>query len=174
MSKRSHHDALIRTGCSGPQVPDPSSPCIRHAWILIVSQLSPLCNEREVKALSILTLCEQGVLFISWCDVLQPHLVTGQGHERGRVRLGQDDCLQGEKEIPKESSDLSYLHNIHKVGLFIKYESHMIVPSQRAVKRPSMLASASTSFEIGWRNRPVLRPRQRYWQTSKPSRATRA
>ncbi|KAL6406027.1 putative Transposase-like protein [Ilyonectria robusta] len=59
--------------------------------------------------------------------------VTGQEHERGRVRLGQNDCLQGEKEIPKESSDLSYLHNIHKVRLFIKYESHMIVPSHLEV-----------------------------------------
>ena len=32
--------------------------------------------------------------------------VTVQEHERGRVRLGQNDCLRGEKEIPKESSDL--------------------------------------------------------------------
>jgi hypothetical protein len=33
--------------------------------------------------------------------------VTVQGHEQGRVRLGQIDCLQGEKEIRKESSDLN-------------------------------------------------------------------
>jgi hypothetical protein len=33
--------------------------------------------------------------------------VTVQEHERGRVRLGQNDCLQGKKEIRKESSDLS-------------------------------------------------------------------
>jgi hypothetical protein len=44
--------------------------------------------------------------------------VTVQEHERGRMRLGQNDCLQGKKEIPKESSDLSYLHSIHKVALF--------------------------------------------------------
>jgi hypothetical protein len=56
--------------------------------------------------------------------------VTVQEHERGRVRLGQNDCLQGEKEIRKEISDLSYFHNIHKVRLFTKYESHMIVSSQ--------------------------------------------
>ena len=41
--------------------------------------------------------------------------MTIQEHERGPVLLGQNDCLQGEKEIRKESSDLSYLHNIHKV-----------------------------------------------------------
>jgi hypothetical protein len=56
--------------------------------------------------------------------------VTVQGHERGRVRLEQNDCLQGEKGIRKERSDLSYLHNIHKVRLFTKNGSHMIVPSQ--------------------------------------------
>jgi len=33
--------------------------------------------------------------------------VTVQEHERGRVRLGQNDCLQGKKDIRKESSDLS-------------------------------------------------------------------
>lgn len=33
--------------------------------------------------------------------------VTVQEHERGRVRLGQNDCLQGKKEIRKENSDLS-------------------------------------------------------------------
>jgi hypothetical protein len=37
--------------------------------------------------------------------------VTVQEHERGQMRLGQNDCLQGEKEIRKEISDLSYLHN---------------------------------------------------------------
>jgi hypothetical protein len=37
--------------------------------------------------------------------------VTVQEHERGRVRLGQNDCLQGEKEIRKENSDLSCFHN---------------------------------------------------------------
>jgi hypothetical protein len=36
--------------------------------------------------------------------------------------------LQGEKEIRKESPDLNYLHNIHKVRLFTKYESHLIIP----------------------------------------------
>jgi hypothetical protein len=36
------------------------------------------------------------------------------------MRLGQNDCLQGEKEIRKEISHLSYLHNIHKVTLFVK------------------------------------------------------
>jgi hypothetical protein len=56
--------------------------------------------------------------------------VTVQEHERGRVQLGQNDCLRGEKEIPKENSNLSYLHNIHKMRPFIKYESHIIVPSQ--------------------------------------------
>ena len=40
--------------------------------------------------------------------------MTVQEHERGLMRLGQSDCLQGKKEIPKESSDLSYLHNIHR------------------------------------------------------------
>ena len=38
--------------------------------------------------------------------------VIVQGHERGLIRLGQNDCLQGEKELRKESSDLSYLHNL--------------------------------------------------------------
>jgi hypothetical protein len=33
--------------------------------------------------------------------------VTVQEHERSRVRLGWNDWLQGKKEIPKESSDLS-------------------------------------------------------------------
>ena len=33
--------------------------------------------------------------------------MTVQEHERGRVRLGQNDCLQGKKDIRKESSDLS-------------------------------------------------------------------
>jgi hypothetical protein len=33
--------------------------------------------------------------------------VAVQEHDRGRVRLGQNDCLQGKKEITKESSDLS-------------------------------------------------------------------
>jgi hypothetical protein len=56
--------------------------------------------------------------------------VTVQEHERGRRRLGQNDCLQGEKEIRKEISDLSYLHNIHKVTLFTKYASHLTIPSQ--------------------------------------------
>ena len=51
-------------------------------------------------------------------------VVTVQEHERGRVPLGQNYCLRGEKEIRKENSDLSYLHNIHKVRLFIKCESH--------------------------------------------------
>jgi hypothetical protein len=53
--------------------------------------------------------------------------VTVQEHERGRMRLGQNDCLQGEKEIRKEISDSSYLHNIHKVTLFTKYASHLSV-----------------------------------------------
>jgi hypothetical protein len=53
----------------------------------------------------------------------------GQEHERGRTRLGQNDCLQGEKEIRKEISDLSYLHNIHKLTLFTKYASHLTIHS---------------------------------------------
>ena len=47
-----------------------------------------------------------------------PLIVTVQERERDRMRLGQKDCLHGEKEIRKESSDLSYLHNIRKVILF--------------------------------------------------------
>jgi hypothetical protein len=31
-------------------------------------------------------------------------VVTVQEHERGQMHLGQSDCLQGKKEIPKESS----------------------------------------------------------------------
>jgi hypothetical protein len=72
--------------------------------------------------------------------------VTVQGHERGRMRLGQNDCLRGEKEIPKENSFLSYLHNIHKVRLFIKYESHMIVPSQQD-QQVSYLGLSSSDIE---------------------------
>ncbi|KAJ0125809.1 ATP-dependent DNA helicase, partial [Fusarium oxysporum f. sp. albedinis] len=40
------------------------------------------------------------------------------------------------KEIPNENSDLSYLHNIHKVRIFIKYESHMIAPSHQLNVNP--------------------------------------
>ena len=40
-------------------------------------------------------------------------------------------CLQGEKGILEKCSDLSFLHNIHRVTLFTKYESHLIIPSQR-------------------------------------------
>ncbi|PVH92879.1 hypothetical protein DM02DRAFT_662521 [Periconia macrospinosa] len=62
--------------------------------------------------------------------------VTVQGHERGRVQLGQNDCLQGEEEIPKENSDLSYLHNIHNVKLFIKSAAtepnHCVFPAEYA------------------------------------------
>ena len=54
------------------------------------------------------------------------HNMTIQGHERGRVRLGQNDCLRGEKEIYKEISDLSYFHSIHKVRLLTKCENHLI------------------------------------------------
>jgi hypothetical protein len=70
--------------------------------------------------------------------------VTVQGHERGRVRLGYNDYLQGEKEIRKESSDLRYLYNIHKVRLFIKYESHMIVPSSKGSSSSSSTGSTNS------------------------------
>src|SRR5688572_21971135 len=69
--------------------------------------------------------------------------VTVQEHERSRVQLGQNDCLRGEEEIPKENSDLSYLHNIHNVKLFIKYESHVIVPSH--MDPPYSIASDSST-----------------------------
>lgn len=75
--------------------------------------------------------------------------VTGQEHEQGRVRLEQNDCLQGEKEIPKENSDLSYLRNIHKVRLFTKYESHMIVPSH--MDPPYSIVSDSSTSCLVWR-----------------------
>ncbi|KAH6983986.1 hypothetical protein EDB80DRAFT_691402 [Ilyonectria destructans] len=87
--------------------------------------------------------------------------VTGQEHERGRVRLGQNDCLQGEKEIPKESSDLSYLHNIHKVRLFIKYESHMIVPSQLPRTSPHFPATFQSASYIRQSRTPE--PSLRNW-----------
>ena len=41
-----------------------------------------------------------------------------QEHERVQVRLGFSDCLQEEKEIRKESSDLSNLHK-SKIRLFV-------------------------------------------------------
>ncbi|KAH6988739.1 hypothetical protein EDB80DRAFT_175286 [Ilyonectria destructans] len=97
---------------------------------------SSLCSlaitAKEYPAGSLRCLCQflVGDFASSRTLALLPVPVTVQGHERGRMRLGQNDCLQGEKEIPKESSDLSYLHNIHKVGLFMKYESHMIVTSR--------------------------------------------
>jgi hypothetical protein len=46
------------------------------------------------------------------------------------MRLSKVIVYKGGKEIRKELSDLSYFHNIHKVRLFTKYESHMIVSSQ--------------------------------------------
>jgi len=64
------------------------------------------------------------------------------------VRLGQNDCLQGEKEIRKEISDLSYFHNIHKVRLFTKYESHMIVSSQAPVRASQTLADSLRSSDV--------------------------
>ena len=43
--------------------------------------------------------------------------------------LGRNDFSRGEKEIRRESSDLSYLHNSESETIQ-RYESHLIVPSQ--------------------------------------------
>jgi len=65
--------------------------------------------------------------------------VTVQERERGRMRLGQKDCLHGEKEIRKESSDLSYLHNIRKVILFTiwKLPDRSLTPSIAGIESVS-------------------------------------
>jgi hypothetical protein len=98
-----------------------SRSCRSRATSLYFRQLFIMLSSKSVANIDnpIQSPYSSSVEELHWADV------TVQEHERGQMRLGQNDCLQGEKEIRKEISDLSYLHNIHKVRLFTKYEKSL-------------------------------------------------